>query len=183
VFQRLREEVGFRLRSGDVRHRGAVVLGDARLAADLLPALHRTVRLVVTSPPYFDATNFEEDQWLRLWFLGRGEKPSHGTVSTDDRHRAKDRYWRFVQEAFTGMAPLLAKEATVVVRVGTKGMKFEEVVDGVSEAAGLLAEKVSMVREPIVSSPERRQTSAFRPGTTATVEYDLTYRVKQAASG
>lgn len=37
-----------------------------------------SVRCVITSPPYLDVTNFEEDQWLRLWFQGGPPKPTWG---------------------------------------------------------------------------------------------------------
>ena len=46
--------------------------------ADQLPG---PIRLVVTSPPYLDVTNFEEDQWLRLWFLGGPPFPTRGRIS------------------------------------------------------------------------------------------------------
>src|SRR5258705_2335387 len=41
---------------------------------------------VITSPPYLDVTNFEEDQWLRLWFLGGPPYPTRHRLASDDRH-------------------------------------------------------------------------------------------------
>ena len=31
---------------------------------------NRADQCAITSPPYLNVTSFEEDQWLRLWFLG-----------------------------------------------------------------------------------------------------------------
>ena len=80
---------------------------DARLAADVFPALAGNVTDVITSPPYLDTTNYREDQWLRLWFLG-GE-PLVPRGRGDDRHYSKDIYWKFIQASMKGLGPLLAE--------------------------------------------------------------------------
>ena len=48
-------------------------------------ATSELIRCAVTSPPYLDVTSFEEDQWLRLWFLGGASYPKKGAMSRDDR--------------------------------------------------------------------------------------------------
>src|SRR5262245_51684580 len=48
---------------------GVIVAGDSRKKAawDLLPC---KISRVITSPPYYGMNTYEEDQWLRVWFLG-----------------------------------------------------------------------------------------------------------------
>jgi hypothetical protein len=48
---------------------GAIHLGDARRAHQLLPT-SRKFSWVITSPPYFGMRTYRPDQWLRNWFLG-----------------------------------------------------------------------------------------------------------------
>jgi hypothetical protein len=48
---------------------------DARRIAAWFPNAKGHVGLVITSPPYLDTTNYREDQWLQLWFLGGPEVP------------------------------------------------------------------------------------------------------------
>jgi hypothetical protein len=70
VFELLRERVTFRYESEPPRSRGTIFRTDMRELPWLLRDYCRPIRCVITSPPYLDVTNFEEDQWLRLWFLG-----------------------------------------------------------------------------------------------------------------
>ena len=111
---------------------GYVVQGDVRQAGFLLSAFKKQVNLVITSPPYLDITDYHEDQWLRLWFLGGAPKPVLGQCR-DDRHRIARTYWQFLSEAWQGIAPLLHESAQIIIRIG--GTRL----DADSLRAGLLA--------------------------------------------
>jgi len=50
---------------------GKVVLADSRSVRSLS---HRKFDWVITSPPYLGMATYEQDQWLRNWFLGGLEK-------------------------------------------------------------------------------------------------------------
>src|SRR5205823_4061464 len=69
VFKILKDKAQFRLEGGCARRAGIVRRGDARNVARIFKDSRGQVSAVITSPPYLDVTNFEEDQWLRLWFL------------------------------------------------------------------------------------------------------------------
>jgi hypothetical protein len=78
VFAVLRKRLDFRYQSSPPQKRATVFEMDMR-------ELHRhlakeRIGLVITSPPYLDVTNFEEDQWLRLWFLGNKPRPTYNEV-------------------------------------------------------------------------------------------------------
>ncbi len=75
VFDLLRDKVTFRYATGVPEGRATVFCGDMRTLPDRMLPEFGPVKCVVTSPPYLDITNFEEDQWLRNWFLGG--PPSH----------------------------------------------------------------------------------------------------------
>ena len=164
AFRILRERAAYRLQGPRPARAGIVRLGDARGAARLLPRLRRAVDLVVTSPPYFDVTNFEEDQWLRLWFLGYEPRPTYGRISGDDRYDQKEPYWRFLREAWAGIAPLVKPSAVLVCRMGGRGMGPEELTEGLLASLLPAFPRARMRPGPARSAVRNRQTTSFRPG-------------------
>jgi hypothetical protein len=115
--------------SSDPPLRGRVVEGDVRRVSTMLRSYRERVKLVITSPPYLDITDYHEDQWLRLWFLGGPMKPISGQAK-DDRHRRIDAYWQFLCEAWNGIAPLLQDKAQIVIRIGGTRLGEEELRSG-----------------------------------------------------
>jgi hypothetical protein len=176
VFSILRAVAQFRYTSPLPERRGRVVATDARTISRRFLDAKRRVSLVVTSPPYLDTTDYREDQWLRLWFLGGSEYPCRPTRS-DDRHRDRDDYWQFLTEAWAGMAPLLRDGAHVVVRIGGRRIGAQEAA---SELRASLNASVSSVK--LMDSAQSRihhgQLRAFRPGAVGTVvEHDFRFRI------
>lgn len=149
IFSILRACVEYRYHSPAPALKGRVVEGDARRAATLLRSYRERVKLVITSPPYLDITDYHEDQWLRLWFLGGPSKPIAGQ-GKDDRHRRVEAYWQFLREAWDGLAPLLQDKAQIVIRIGGTRLGPEEL------QAGLLQSLTSTGRN--VRLAESRQT-------------------------
>jgi len=164
VFGMLREKAEYRLTdipdcpSGDVR------LADARTVSGRFRKLRGRVSLVVTSPPYLNVTRYEEDQWLRLWFLGGESRPTYGKVSRDDRHESPNLYWRFLTECWTGLAPLLADGAKVVVRLGAIGLSQDQMTAGLSTTFKTVFPSLRMLERPARSDIVRRQAQSFLPG-------------------
>ena len=132
---------------------------------------------MITSPPYFDVTNFEEDQWLRLWLLGGPPHPTRGRVSRDDRHGFADDYWRFIGDMWRSLGTILAPKAHVVIRIGTRRIDPERLLRILTGTSQLSQRKVQLVSSS-VSELRNRQTDLFRPGSKGcSVEVDCHYRV------
>jgi hypothetical protein len=100
VFAVLRNMIEFRFRTPPPNSRGEIAESDARNAKTAFPHLQEQVTDIITSPPYLDTTNYREDQWLRLWFLG--EEPKSTQSREDGRHYNKVLYWKFLKEAWEG---------------------------------------------------------------------------------
>ncbi len=173
VFKILEGEIDYRFASQPASLRGRVALGDARKAASLFPQLRDRVKLVITSPPYLDTTNYREDQWLRLWFLGGRPSPS-GHGRRDDRHHGQATYWTFLREAWAGVAPLLRDDARVVVRIGGKRLPYADARDGLEATlCSGLDRRIDLV-EQRTTRIRQGQLRAFRPGVTDTgIEHDF----------
>lgn len=175
VFSILRKAAKYRYESTPPAIKGRVVEGDARKAGTLLRAYRERVKLVVTSPPYLDITDYHEDQWLRLWFLGGPGKPST-RQGRDDRHRCTEGYWQFLREAWAGIAPLLDRSAQVVIRIGGTRLGEENLRTGLLDSLNStgLKFKLAESRQTAIKNGQRRifQTAPVA----ASVEHDFRFR-------
>lgn len=177
VFSILRLAAAYRYASPVPRLRGKAVEGDVRRASALLRSYREKVKLVVTSPPYLDITDYHEDQWLRLWLLGGAAKPITGQ-GKDDRHRRVEGYWQFLHEAWKGVMPLLRESAQIIVRIGGTRLTQEEL------GAGLLASlnetgrefKVMESHQTDIKNGQRRIFQNDAPNKRA-VEHDFRFKL------
>jgi hypothetical protein len=177
VFEILRNRAQFRLQDGRPSHTGITLQADVRETSRLLKSWQGRVQAIITSPPYLDVTNFEEDQWLRLWFLGGPPWPTYRRISKDDRHSSTEGYWKFLAEAWQGVASLLVKGGFIVCRVGGKKQSLDTLAHGVVATVLSAFPSAELVFGPFVSSPVQRQTDNFRPGTAGCgIEADFVFR-------
>ncbi len=163
VFELLVDRARYRLVDGSPQRRGKAAMCDARRAADRFASSRGRVAAVITSPPYLDVTNFEEDQWLRLWFLGGPPFPSYGRVSHDDRHRSFTRYWDFLSEVWRGIRPLLKRSSILICRIGARKMDSKEIEDKLLEGVLEVWPKAGLLISPVVTSIKNRQTRILHP--------------------
>ena len=177
VFDILRNMVAYRYRTTPPEKRGEVALSDARAAGTQFEHLIGEVTDVITSPPYLDTTNYREDQWLRLWFLG---EPARSTYNrADARHCNKEAYWLFLEEAWSGLSPLLASEARLVIRIGGRRIEKEEMLFSLTNSlkAGLKRE-IRPVDDGVTTPVKRTQANSFRGSKASpTVEHDFCFIV------
>lgn len=177
VFAILRAMVDFRFRTPPPDHRGDIAELDARKAKAAFPHLKGRVTDIITSPPYLDTTNYREDQWLRLWFLG--EAPKSTQAREDGRHYNKSLYWTFLKEAWEGVAPLLAPQARIVVRIGGRKLSKEEMFDGLSSSLSAAIGRDLVAADDGITTPVKRtQANSFRGAkASSTVEHDFCFLV------
>jgi hypothetical protein len=176
VFSILRTCAEYRYQSPAPGLKGRVVEGDVRRASTLLRSYREKVKLVITSPPYLDITDYHEDQWLRLWFLGGAARPIAGQ-GKDDRHRRVEAYWQFLREAWNGIAPLLQESAQVVIRIGGTRLGQEQLRTGLLESLNSTGRKFKLLesRKTLIKNGQRRMLQTMPDK--ASVEYDLRFKL------
>jgi hypothetical protein len=178
VFPMLLDKAALRLSRLPDCGAGTVRKADARQAAAEFGELARQVALVVTSPPYLNVTRYEEDQWLRLWFLGGEPYPTYGRVSRDDRHETCERYWEFLIASWRGLAPLLRRNARLVVRLGAIGLSPEALTAGLNATVKAVWPRALPHAAPRRSEIVGRQASNFMPSSKGCLfEMDYVYAV------
>ena len=175
VFEILKRMLVYRFQTGPPAKTGRIVEADARRAATVFPELKGCVTDVITSPPYLDTTNFREDQWLRLWFLGGAPVVWH--ESRDDRYVGKSNYWNFLQECWEGVGPLLAKQAQLVVRIGGRRLEKVEIRNNLHRSLlSGLGREVRLVEPGATSRVVNTQSNAFRGAKASPfVEHDFCF--------
>ena len=72
-----------------------------------------SVSLTVTSPPFLDVVNYEQDNWLRCWFLGID--PKSVPIA---RHRNVSDWKRFIRSTFGELARIMKPGGHVAFEVG-----------------------------------------------------------------
>ena len=95
----------------------------------------RSVALVVTSPPFLDVVNYEQDNWLRCWFMGID--PASVRITME---KSLEGWRRAMSEVFTELARILKPGGHVAFEVGeVRGgsVKLEETVVPCGCQAGL----------------------------------------------
>ncbi len=175
VFDILERMIEYRFRTRPPERGGSVTEADARRSGDAFPRLRGRVTDVITSPPYLDTTNYREDQWLRLWFLGG--KPLTTYDRGDDRHYSKDMYWEFLQASWKGLAPLLAERVRLVVRIGGRRLCKDELRDGLLHSlSDGLNRRVRLADTGISSKVGNTQANVFRGAKTSQItEHDFSF--------
>jgi hypothetical protein len=176
AFGLLRRMAKFRYVSAVPKQRASTYFSDMRELPRLLNNSQLSVRYAITSPPYLDVTNFHEDQWLRVWFLGGPEQPEFRRG--DDRHTNRDKFWAMISDFWRVLGLILGQNSQIVVRLGGRGLKDEQLVDGLLGTATFSGRRVQL-KSWERSELLRRQTGAFRPGSTGvTFEVDCHFDMR-----
>lgn len=177
VFAILRRVNTYRYRTPPPSRRGRIALSDARAASVRFPDLAGLVTDVITSPPYLDTTNYREDQWLRLWFLGGDASPSQ--PRDDGRHYTAERYWAFLQEAWEGLGPLLSERARIVVRIGGRKLGKAEIAEQLARTLEVgTGRSICLIDDGVTSPIKRTQANSFRGSKASpTDEHDFCFAV------
>jgi len=162
VFQILERITAYRFQTPPPELAGQVKEVDVRKAGQAFRKLKGRVSDVITSPPYLNTTNYREDQWLRLWFLGN-DRPLTSCTGGDDRHHSEGIYWAFLQFAWAGIAPLLSQQVRFVIRVGSRQQNKDVLREGLVQSLTQgLNRPVNLVNEGLSSKIVNTQANAFR---------------------
>lgn len=124
------KKLAWRYRVGvpSTRGRAEVELGDAR---EILPRKTEfDADLVLTSPPYFGVTNYEYDNWIRLWMLGGPSLPSYRAAA---RHADPEKYEELLLDVFEETKRHCKDTATIYVRTDARRFTFETTLDILTE--------------------------------------------------
>lgn len=181
VFRILERITTYRFQTLPPERDGNIREVDARKAGQAFRKLKGRVSDVITSPPYLNTTNYREDQWLRVWFLG-DDHPLASCNGRDDRHHSEDMYWTFLQSAWDGIAPLLSQRVRLVIRIGSRQQNKDALRDGLVQSLNQgLNRPVYLLDEGTSSKVVNTQARAFRGSKVSQfTEHDFLFTAQEA---
>ncbi|MDP5219313.1 DNA methyltransferase [Ruegeria sp. 2205SS24-7] len=100
--------------------RSRLYFGDARVGLKRYDG--DLASLVLTSPPYLGVTNYQYDNWIRLWALGGPELPDW---SQKQRYANKEKYEALIGEVFSALAGKSRSDAVIAVRTDARQFTLE----------------------------------------------------------
>ena len=93
---------------------GQIILGDSR---EIKSLNGQKFNWIITSPPYYGMDTYEQDQWLRKWFLGGSEKVDYSR-KMQMSHWSENVFLTDLSKVWTNTALLSRTGAKLVVRFG-----------------------------------------------------------------
>ena len=133
-----------------------------------LPILCREVKeykrpkakLLVTSPPYHNVTNYYYDHWIRLWLLGMPDHPRKESNRYGGKFSNQERYRQLLKQVFLRAKPLLTEDATIYVRTDRRKSTLDATLAVLEE---VFPEKAT-TKEPRPLTPDRQAKAYGRGG-------------------
>jgi hypothetical protein len=145
---------------------GSVILGDSR---SIKEPFEQKMDWVVTSPPYYGMSTYEQDQWLRNWFLGGTDHVNY-TSKAQLKHGSELTFINDLAKVWSNTASKCRPDAKMIIRFGALPSKSVrtpgEIIRESLKAAdcGWDLKAIRYAGEPI---PSNRQANQFK-GTTGT---------------
>ena len=159
---------------------GRAILGDSRiqlgrLSDEVLAGRHGGARLLFTSPPYCNVTNYYSDQWLRMWMLGDPDLPTAKAGGRYGNKLANQKtYVQLLDAVFRNCRPLLTEDATVYVRTDLRPATYSATLDALTRT---FADKI-LTQQHRPLAPDQRTKPYSRGGApkSANCEVDIVLR-------
>lgn len=141
---------------------GKIVIADSRKLN--FQNFDRTFNWVITSPPYYGMHTYEQDQWLRNWFLGG---PSYVDYSSENqvKHSSEEIFIKDLSDVWANVSEACETEAKLIIRFGALPSKLERLPeDLLKESIRLSNVGWEIVTLKKAGKPEvqRRQSEQFK---------------------
>lgn len=166
----IKKKLEWRYRHGYCRSKAHEILqGDScRILPKLYPKYEKKVSLILTSPPYFNVTNYFYDQWLRLWMLGGENTPTSQCDGMKGKFNSKERYAALLHDVFSNAKKLLKDDGVVYVRTDSRPFTLETTYDTLRK---LFPNR--RIRKTVKPMPSQTQTKLFDVNHVSAAEVDI----------
>ncbi len=101
---------------------GRIILGDSRT---LKKVTDRKFNWVITSPPYYGMSTYEQDQWLRNWFLGGPSKVKYANTA-QLKHWSEKAFVEDLSKVWSNAAQKSNPNAKLIIRFGALPSKSDK---------------------------------------------------------
>ncbi len=131
-----------------------------RLAREVREGKRDKAKLLITSPPYHNVTNYYYDQWLRLWLLGGPEYPdTYASNCYGGKFSNQYQYRQLLEQAFAKCKPVLADDAIIYVRTDQRESTYRNTKAALE--VNFPEKRITEIPRPM---PPQSQTKAYSRG-------------------
>lgn len=119
---------------------------------------------VVTSPPYYGMNTYEQDQWIRKWFLGGEHKPNYKT-KVQLSHSSIETFSADLAKVWDNVYRHANNQLRMIVRFGSIGSRLVDYTDIIRKSLELSEAdwKIMTSKAAGDSSSGRRQSLSMGP--------------------
>ncbi|WP_265831220.1 DNA methyltransferase [Pedobacter sp. MR2016-24] len=148
---------------------GQIILGDSRSIAD---SFDQDIGWVITSPPYFGMSTYEQDQWLRNWFLGGSDQVNYSSAS-QLKHGSETTFINDLAKVWSNTALKCKPNAKMVIRFGALPSLSVKTPREIIKESLVIADcgwELKALRSAGKPFPAKRQANQFKGQTGTYVE-------------
>ncbi len=146
-----------------------IILGDSRVISRKIKT---KIDWVVTSPPYFGMSTYEQDQWLRKWFLGGPEKVDY-SHNSQLKHWSEDAFISDLADVWKETAKNCNSQCNLIIRFGALPSRSERTPSEIIKDSIYLSQsgwKIKTIRKAGIPHESKRQANQFHNSTGKYIE-------------
>lgn len=148
---------------------GKIIFGDSRKK---LEKIDNKIDWIITSPPYFGMSTYEQDQWLRNWFLGGSENVEYSNKS-QIKHWSERTFINDLSKVWANAAKKSKPGAKLVIRFGAIPSRSDKTPSELLKASLTMADsgwKLCTIKNAGKPMESRRQANQFKNTTGKYIE-------------
>jgi len=143
------------------KSKGKIILSDSRRLTGIP---EEKFDWIITSPPYFGMVTYEQDQWLRNWFLG-GLDSVHYPNPQQIKHGSEGSFKEDIAKVWKNVAKRSKSNAKMVIRFGAlPSLSQKTPTELIKESLQLsdVGWKIDTIRRAGKANPQHRQANQFK---------------------
>jgi len=148
---------------------GKIVLGDSR---SINHVSDKKFDWIITSPPYYGMATYEQDQWLRNWFLGGLERVDY-TCKGQLKHWSEAGFISDLSKVWTNAAGKSKPGAKLIIRFGALPSKAEKTPSELIKESLQMADcgwKIKTIHTAGKPMEAKRQANQFKNAVAGYIE-------------
>jgi hypothetical protein len=150
--------------------KGKIILGDSRDCKTYKDS--KKCNWVITSPPYYGMHSYEQDQWLRNWFLG-GEETVNYSVQKQIKHHSEKSFLKDLSAVWKNVSRVCDSNTKLIVRFGSLPSMSEKTPSELLKESLYKSDcgwKIVTIKNAGKPSDSNRQANQFKNDTGKYVE-------------
>lgn len=137
-------------------------------------------KLIFTSPPYLNLTNYTKQNWLKMWVLGFDTDKDNKNIKLDDRH-GSEAYKIFMKQYLLQISKICNKDTSVILVIGDANNRkvcdyFDTMWNSIKNEIPLSLEEIYI--DPIVQNKKATNSLGSKAGKATRLDKIYVFKLK-----